>query len=126
MPQGEGHHEHQAHPTKKPAPAPTAANGLPVSTSKVGWTSYRSWQSHFEKHGHEFGRIDADEYLRSAKALRDAPLSRSVLELTRRDGVITRFDRKSGGFIAFHKDKTIRTYFRPNDGEAYFKRQARR
>ena len=60
------------------------------------------------------------------KALRDAPLSRTVLELKRSDGVISRFDKSGGGFVAFHKDKTIRTYFRPNDGESYFRRQARR
>ena len=111
---------------KPPAKAERTASGLPISSSRVGFTSYRSWQSHFNKHGHEFGKIDADEYLELAKALRDAKLSRDVIERTRRDGVITRFHRSSGDFIAFHKDKTIRTFFRPNDGEAYFNRQARR
>ena len=123
--------------TTKPAPpkaeAPKApakntaaknADGLPLSTSKVGFTSRRSWESHFEKHGHEFGSIDADEYLARAKALRDAPLSADILEHRRAaDGVYCRFHKKSGGFIAYHDDKTIRTYFRPNDGEAYYRRQ---
>ncbi|MFK7742249.1 MAG: hypothetical protein AB8H80_18185 [Planctomycetota bacterium] len=118
-------------PTKKTAPKQTptpkpATDALPASNSRVGFTSYRSWQSHFDKHGNEFGRIDADEYLARAKALRDAPVSRRVLEQVRRDKVITRFDRTLGDFIAFHKDKSIRTFFRPNDGEAYFRRQARR
>jgi pyocin large subunit-like protein len=39
---------------------------------------------------------------------------------------VSRFDRGSGGFVAFDADGIIRTYFRPNDGEAYFRRQARR
>jgi len=111
-----------------PAPAPRAASaelgGLPPSTSRVGFTSRRSWQSHFEKHGHEFGRIDADQYLERAKALRDAPPSADILEHRREaDGVFCRFHKPSGGFIAYHEDKTIRTYFRPNDGEAYYRRQ---
>lgn len=107
-------------PTKRPAPAKAAA-------SKVGFTSQRSWQDHFTKHGAEFGDITADEYLARAQALRDAPLSKDVLEIVREsDGVISRFDKKTGGFVAFHEDKTIRTYFRPNDGEAYFRRQAER
>jgi hypothetical protein len=108
-------------PTPAAKPAPTA------TTSKVGFTSRASWQSHFEKHGAEFGKITADEYLALAQKLRDAPLSANVLEDVREsDGVITRFDRQSGGFVAFHKDKSIRTFFRPDDGEAYFRRQAAR
>ena len=113
----------------KTAPArtePSKTTPKPSITSSVGFTSRRSWRSHFEKHGHEFGRISAEEYLQRAQRLRDAPLSRDVRELKRRDGVITRFDRRSGDFIAFNRDKTIRTLFRPNDGERYFERQARR
>jgi pyocin large subunit-like protein len=116
----------QPTPAAPPAAKAPAAGGLPPSTSKVGFTSRESWQSHFEKHGHEFGKITAEDYLALAKSLRDAPLSSNVLELKRDDGVVSRFDRKSGGFVAFNKDQTIRTFFRPNDGEAYFKRQAAR
>jgi pyocin large subunit-like protein len=120
-------------PTSKPAPVPSSPPAAakpaeakpPASTSKVGFTSRASWQSHFEKHGAEFGKITADEYLEKAKALRDAPLSKDVLELVRKsDDVTTRFDKRTGIFVAFHDDKTIRTCFRPNDGEAYFRRQA--
>lgn len=104
-------------PAQPPAAAP----------STIGFTSRAAWQSHFDKHGAEFGRITADEYLALAQRLRDAPLSADVLENVRdSDGVITRFDRKGGGFVAFHRDRTIRTFFRPDDGEAYFRRQAAR
>lgn len=110
--------------TPKPAAKPAAAA---TATGKTGFTSRASWQSHFEKHGAEFGRITADEYLALAQQLRDAPLSADVLEHVREsDGVTTRFDKKSGGFVAFHADKSIRTFFRPDDGEAYFRRQAAR
>jgi pyocin large subunit-like protein len=54
------------------------------------------------------------------------PTSERIEELVRSDDVITRFDRAAGAFIAFDPDGTIRTFFRPNDGEAYFRRQARR
>jgi outer membrane biosynthesis protein TonB len=115
-------------PPKQPAqqPAPKPAQPAPT-TSKVGFTSRRSWEDHFDKHGAEFGRITADEYLAKAQALRDAPLSRDILEATRKDdGVICRFDKRSGAFLAYHADKSIRTFFRPNDGEAYFRRQLNR
>jgi pyocin large subunit-like protein len=116
--------QHKPATQHKPAPPPTKP--MPAS-SKVGFTSRRSWQEHFDKHGHEFGKITADEYLAQAQALRDAPLSRDILEATRKaDGVICRFDKKSGAFLAYHDDKTIRTFFRPNDGEAYYRRQLTR
>lgn len=115
-------------PTKVAQAAKPGARvgGLPASTSRVGFTSPRSLAAHFEKHGRDFGAITQGEYLTRAKALRDASVSATLLELTRSDGVITRFDKQSGGFVAFHKDRSIRTFFRPNDGEPYFRRQARR
>jgi pyocin large subunit-like protein len=61
-----------------------------------------------------------------AQELRDRPIDGSVLEAARSDGVVTRFDRASGAFLAFNRDRTIRTFFKPNDGEAYFRRQLNR
>jgi hypothetical protein len=96
------------------------------SEPRVGFHSSRQLTEHFEKHGGEFGSISRAEYLARAQRLRDAPLNANILEAVRRDGVTTRFDRSTGAFIAFDRDRTIRTFFRPNDGEAYFRRQARR
>lgn len=106
---------------EKPAKKPPA-----ISRPNVGFTSRASLQTHFEKHGSEFDVKSSAEYLKLAQVLRDAPLSAAVLERVRRDGVITRFDKKTGSFVAFHDDGSIRTFFRPNDGEAYFRRQAER
>ena len=41
------------------------------------------------------------EYLALAQALRDRPLGPRVVEAARPDGVVTRFDRDSGAFLAF-------------------------
>lgn len=94
--------------------------------SKVGFASRQKLVDHYGKHGHEFGKISLDEYLRRAQALRDRRVSDKVLELVRRDRVITRFDVVEGDFLAFESDGTIRTFFKPNDGVAYFYRQAKR
>lgn len=95
--------------------------------SHVGFTSVKSLEAHFEKHGKEFGEIDRDEYLLRAQRLRDEKLSSSILEGKREsDGVMTRFRLKGGEFVAFHEDLTIRTFFKPNDGEDYFWRQLKR
>ncbi len=81
---------------------------------------------HFEKHGAEFPGLTLDTYLQAAQTLRDVPAGGDILELRRNDGVVTRFDKQTGAFLAANRDGTIRTFFRPNDGEAYFRRQARR
>ncbi len=130
-------------PSTGSAPAPGPAGTLPDRTAPgaaagfretsahqpagtVGFASRRKLEEHYQKHGAEFGSIGMDEYLRRAQALRDRPAGGGVLECLRDDGVTTRYDRASGAFLAFNPDRTIRTFFRPNDGEAYFHRQCRR
>ena len=97
-----------------------------VSRPGVGFRSLQRLDEHFVKHGREFGSVSRDEYLRLAQTLRDRDAGGPVLEVIRNDGTITRFDRGTGAFLAFARDGTIRTFFRPNDGEHYFQRQARR
>ena len=114
--------------------APGSSNAPPVAPSPqaaikhpdIGFASRRKWQEHFEKHGREFGNVTADEYLRQGQTLRDCAAGGDVLESVRRDGVVTRFDKQSGTFLAFDSDLTIRTCFKPNDGVNYFWRQSKR
>lgn len=91
-----------------------------------GFTSPRSLDEHFTKHGNEFGKITKAQYLEMAQELRDAKVGGDVLEAKRADGVITRFHKKKGWFLAFNRNGRIRTFFVPNDGERYFRRQASR
>jgi pyocin large subunit-like protein len=112
------------------APAPTAAAvpNAPASPirAEIGFRTAQRLAQHWEKHRAEFEGLDRAGYLRAAQELRDAPADADILELRRSDGVLTRFDRRSGAFIAFEPDGVIRTFFKPTDGEAYFRRQARR
>lgn len=94
--------------------------------SEIGFATRRKFLDHYDKHGAEFGSISKEEYLRQAQALRDRPAGGDILEVTRADGVVTRFDKQSGAFLAFNPNLTIRTFFKPNDGERYFRRQSRR
>ena len=93
---------------------------------EIGFASRAKLLDHFEKHGGEFPGLSREEYLLRAQDLRDRRTGEGILEFVREDLVITRFDRKSGSFLAFDRNLTIRTFFKPNDGEAYFKRQQRR
>jgi hypothetical protein len=90
----------------------------------IGFRSRTKLEQHFQKHGQEFGNVSLDEYLAMAQDLRDAPLSDRVIEANQVGGTISRFDRKTGAFTAFDRDLTIRTFFKPNGGEDYFRRAA--
>jgi len=94
--------------------------------SGPGFRSRSQFDEHYRKHGGEFGSISQQEYLRLAQDLRDAPVGGPILEAVRRDGEFTRFDKSKGYFGAYNRDRTIRTFFIPNDGERYFHRQAKR
>ena len=94
-----------------------------VKRPDIGFASRQKLVDHYKKHGREFGAITMEQYLRKAQELRDRPAGGAILESARPDGVVTRFDRGSGDFIAFNRDGVIRTYFRPADGEAYYRRQ---
>ena len=91
-----------------------------------GFRTRALFEEHYQKHGREFGNISPDEYLRLAQALRDAPAGGPILEARKPGGIVTRFDRRSGAFGAYNANRTIRTFFKPNDGERYFHRQANR
>lgn len=94
--------------------------------TNIGFVDQRRLDEHFAKHGAEFGNLTRQDYLHQAQLLRDAKVGGPVLQTVRGDGVITRFDRETGAFIAFNRNGTIRTFFKPNDGERYYRRQAER
>jgi pyocin large subunit-like protein len=91
-----------------------------------GFRTQRQLDEHYQKHGAEFGHVSEGQYLRLAQELRDAPVGGPILEAIKPGGVISRFDRRTGYFGAYNPDRTIRTFFVPNDGERYFRRQAAR
>ncbi|MBL0899511.1 MAG: hypothetical protein IBJ17_12550 [Reyranella sp.] len=115
---------------RETAAAPTAGavarEAPPGWGTSVGFADQRRLAEHSEKHGAEFGRITKHDYLRQAQLLRDARVGGPILETVRKDGVVTRFDRDTGAFIAFNPNGVIRTFFKPNDGERYYRRQSER
>ncbi|HXP86508.1 MAG TPA: hypothetical protein VN841_17395 [Bryobacteraceae bacterium] len=99
---------------------------LVLAAAGPGFRSRRQFDEHYQKHGREFGNISQADYLRLAQELRDAPVGGAILEAAKPGGIVTRFDRSHGCFGAYNADRTIRTFFIPNDGERYFHRQATR
>jgi hypothetical protein len=94
-----------------------------LAGSGPGFRSQKQFREHYAKHGQEFGDVTAEQYLALAQQLRDTPKSRDILEDVRSDGTISKFDRRKGYFGAYNPDRTIRTFFIPNRGEEYYRRQ---
>jgi pyocin large subunit-like protein len=94
--------------------------------SGPGFRTPELLDEHYAKHGVEFGHVSKAEYLRMAQELRDAPPGGPILEARRPNGAFSRFDRRNGHFGAYNRNGTIRTFFIPNQGERYFRRQAER
>ena len=103
-----------------------APAGATIAHPEIGFRSHARLAEHYQKHGREFGPISMDDYLGRAQVLRDAALGGEIIEARRGDGIMTRYDRSSGAFLAFGPDDVIHTFFKPNDGEAYFHRQLER
>jgi len=113
-------------PTASVAPSVSQPATVPAANGR-GFRGAAQLADHFARHGADVGANTPEAYVALAQALRDAPAGGDVLEIVRPvDGVISRFDRRSGAFGAFDRDGTIRTFFKPEDGEAYFRRQAKR
>ncbi|MEP6762816.1 MAG: hypothetical protein ABJB66_00830 [Gemmatimonadaceae bacterium] len=105
----------------------TSTERISPANSEKGFRDRAHLDEHFAKHGAEFAGLNKAQYLGMAQRLRDAPAGGEILEIVRSgDGVVSRFDKRSGAFLAFDRDGTIRTFFKPNDGERYFRRQANR
>lgn len=109
--------------------ADASIGAQPVATHNTskGFRDRSRLEEHFAKHGREFGDVSEAQYLAMAQTLYEASVGGDVLEIVRAsDGVISRFDKRTGAFGAYDRDGTIRTFFKPNDGEQYFRRQANR
>ena len=73
----------------------------------------------FEKHGAEFGYKNAVDYLKGANRLIQG--GDGVETYVRRNGDVLFYREATNEFAVVAKDgKTIRTYFRPEDGRKYF------
>jgi pyocin large subunit-like protein len=94
--------------------------------SGPGFRSQALLDEHYAKHGAEFGAISKADYVRLAQELRDARIGGPILEARSPNGAFSRFDRQHGYFGAYNRNGVIRTFFIPNNGERYFRRQAER
>jgi hypothetical protein len=75
-------------------------------------------ESHFEKHGAEFGYNTPDEYLDGARRLISDQAG--VETFTRSNGDILYYLESTNEFCVVSSNGTIRTYFKPQTGRSYW------
>lgn len=78
-------------------------------------------QEHFERHGAQFGYGSAEEYLAGANRVVASPEALHKLEAE--DGDDVYYLESTNEFVIVSTDGYLRTYFKPDDGKAYFDRQ---
>lgn len=76
---------------------------------------------HYEKHGRSMGFASAEEYTAAANRVISDP--ETLHKKEQEDGDDVYYLEKTNDFVIVSTDGYIRTYFRPEDGIAYFNRQ---
>lgn len=106
-------------PEKTPEDAQSSKTATPAYQYSFRKAEYL--QEHFDKHGAEFGYATADEYLAGANRVVASPGALHKLEAE--DGDDVYYLESTNEFVIVSTDGYLRTYFKPDDGKAYFDRQ---
>ncbi|MCI5946417.1 MAG: hypothetical protein MRZ39_05930 [Oscillospiraceae bacterium] len=90
---------------------------------KYYFRSEKLFDSHYEKHGAEFGDITQDEYLDLANELINAEGENILHKTEKEDGDFLYYDTETNEFLVLSTDGYIRTFFKPSAGLDYWERQ---
>ena len=93
------------------------------AVQKYYFRSEKLFDSHYEKHGAEFGDITQDEYLDLANELINAEGENILHKTEKADGDFLYYDTETNEFLVLSTDGYIRTFFKPSAGLDYWERQ---
>ncbi|MBR1695356.1 MAG: hypothetical protein IJ709_08150 [Selenomonas sp.] len=106
--------------------SPTGANKF----VKRGFASKQKLMNHWKNgriHAGEFPEIKtAQEYERRALELIEMPVGGDILGHVDKDGVITRYNKKTHEFVKGHPTKGIRTFMKPRLKDEYYELMLRK
>ncbi len=114
--------------TNGPAPAPTTVSTTVHSGSDVIWSrghngGSQNAEEHWQKHGREFPEFqNAEEYEQGALRFVTNPPP-GTLTKSRENGDTLFYDPGTNTFAVKDRSGEPRTFFRPNNGRAYWDRQ---
>lgn len=100
---------------------PPAQSQEQIDDGQLYWANPRTLADHFQRHGGDFLAESPEDYARQAHALY---LSREQHQIkTDADGTVRVYDAATSAFGAYDADGATKTYFKPDNGQAYFDRQ---
>ncbi|MGN0603730.1 MAG: hypothetical protein ACI4I2_07100 [Oscillospiraceae bacterium] len=111
-----------AETTKKTEKKTTAAK-TEKAPQKYYFRNDKLFDSHYEKHGAEFGDITQDEYLALANELINAKGDNILHKTEKEDGDYLYYNTETNEFLVLSTDGYIRTFFKPDAGIDYWERQ---
>ena len=85
--------------------------------------SQKLFDSHYDKHGSEFGNITQEEYLQLANDLLNSDSDTVLHKKEKEDNDDVFFDTATGYFLVLSTDGYIRTFFIPDRGIDYYNKQ---
>jgi pyocin large subunit-like protein len=100
--------------------APPASRPAPAA-AKARFSSERKLQDHFRRHGRRLGCASAAQYLERARALVSG--GPGVETHLRKDGDTLFYRASTNEFAVLSAAGIIRTYFSPDSGVKYWRRQ---
>ena len=92
-----------------------------------GFASKEKLYDHFGRHAAEFGGKfrSAEQYLKGAQNFFKRE-GEEIIQYTRKNGEIVKYDTKNNIFGIVAEDGTIRTMFKPKEGFKYFKEEIKK
>ena len=92
------------------------------ANEQLYWGNLGTLQDHFQRHGADFLAKDREDYAWQAHTLY---MNRGQYQMKEdNDGSIRIYDAATNAFGAYNADGTTKTYFKPDNGQAYFDRQS--
>ena len=104
------------------APDQTVSSSAPKAKTYT-FRNDELYESHYRKHGAEFGNITKEEYLQKANELINSDSPDVLHKTEKEDGDYLFYNQKTNEFLVLSTDGYIRTYFKPDDGIDYWERQ---
>jgi hypothetical protein len=101
-----------------------AKKGSKISAKISNFANKTLLDEHFVKHAKEFGDKfkTAEQYAKGAQNFFKRT-GDNIMEYTRKNGDVVRYDKKNNVFGVAKKDGTIKTMFKPEDSLDYFKKE---
>ena len=93
---------------------------------EVRFETPEKMQKHYDKHIDKYGNISISEYIALANELVNAKDTDDIERIVRSDESTAIYRFSTNDFLVITKDEYIRTFFKPDDGEAYWREEHER